>query len=142
MWFKDLGSIFEDTRNSISLIAFIIIVGVLSNVAQFYVGGARFGGMSGVVYGLLGHLWVHRQTHRDAIYALPKRDIALMIGWYFLCFTGLLGPIANMAHGLGLGLGMLWGFFPLEKPFKVASLKYLAAALFFCFGTYFLEVLF
>lgn len=142
MWLKDLGSIFEETKGVSQFVLFVVVTGVLSNLGQFMISGPRFGGMSGVVYALLGHLWIYSKTHDNARFSLPKRDIVLMIGWYFLCFTGLLGPIANMAHGVGLGLGMLWGFFPLEGRFKSSWVKYVLAALFFCFGTYMLEVTF
>ena len=33
-----------------------------------------------------------------------------MIAWFFLCLTGLMGPIANAAHAVGLALGIAWGF--------------------------------
>jgi len=35
----------------------------------------------------------------------------LMLVWLVLCFTGILGPIANMSHLLGLMIGMITGFF-------------------------------
>ena len=39
-------------------ISFVLILAAVSNLAQFLVAGPAFGGMSGVVYGLFGHVWV------------------------------------------------------------------------------------
>ena len=139
LWFKDLGSAFEYTKGTAYLLYFVVVSAILSNYAQFLIGGAQFGGMSGVVYGLLGHLWVYSKTHAKSDFSLPKRDIMMMVGWYFLCLFGIIPNVANMAHGVGLGVGMLWGFFPLEKP-TFSNLKYVLLSLFFCFGTYVFEI--
>jgi len=139
MWLKDLGSAFEDEKGSSSFVAFVLLTGALSNYSQFIISGVRFGGMSGVVYALLGHMWVYAKTREDAKFSLPKRDIYLMVGWYFLCLSGLIGNVANMAHGVGLALGMIAGFFPL-KSYKRAHLQYILYALFFIVGTYFIEI--
>jgi hypothetical protein len=65
----------------------------------------------------------------------------MMVGWYFLCLFGIIPNVANMAHGVGLGIGMLWGFFPLEKP-KFTDIKFILLSFFFCFGTYLIEYYF
>jgi GlpG protein len=112
MWMKDLGKIVELERGANFLIFFIIIVGALSNISQFFSTGANFGGMSGVIYGLLGHLWMYKKFNPSAKFSLPKHDVLIMVGWFFLCLSGLLVfSIANMAHAVGLTLGMLAGMF-------------------------------
>jgi len=35
--------------------------------------------------------------------------VILMIGWFFLCLSGMMGPIANTAHAVGLVAGIVWG---------------------------------
>jgi GlpG protein len=43
----------------------------------------------------------------------------MMIGWFFLCLTGLMGNIANAAHTAGLVIGVVWGILssPIRKKF-------------------------
>ena len=42
--------------------------------------------------------------------ALHRTTVMMMIGWYFLCLSGLVGHIANMAHTVGLVVGIAWGY--------------------------------
>lgn len=109
LWLKDLGSLIEYTRGQLFLFFFVLWIGGASNLAQYFVHGPLFGGMSGVVYGFLGYLWMNKHFNQSAEFSLPKSDVRLMVGWFILCMTGLIGSIANTAHGVGLGLGMLWG---------------------------------
>ncbi|OUR96989.1 hypothetical protein A9Q84_11680 [Halobacteriovorax marinus] len=112
MWMKDLGKIIEHEKKSNFLMLFIVIVGIGSNFSQFLISGPNFGGMSGVVYGLLGYLWMYKKFNSNAQFSLPKSDVMLMIGWFFLCLIGVFSfSIANMAHAMGLTLGMLGGIF-------------------------------
>jgi len=57
LWLRDLGSMFEARLSSWYLAVFIIVVSAASNLAQ-YLATHRpvFGGMSGVVYGLIGYV--------------------------------------------------------------------------------------
>jgi len=84
-----------------------LVSGIISNLLQYCVSGPQFGGMSGVLYAMLGFIWVHKMINTDFEFSLPRYDIIMMIGWFFLCLTGWLGPIANTAHGAGLVVGIL-----------------------------------
>lgn len=142
MWIKDLGAVYEKQKGSFSFIFFVVVISILSNTLQYLAMGARFGGLSGLVYGILGYLWVYGVLHQeDALIQLPRRDLYLIVGWYFLCLTGTLGHIANVAHGVGLGSGMIWGLFPLQgSKLWGKRIKYVAMALFFTIGTYAIEL--
>lgn len=109
MWLNGLGRIFEYQQGIKRYAYFFIFCAIFPNLAQYLVQGPYFGGMSGVVYALLGYLWMYKRFHPISEFALPKADIVLMIGWFFLCLSGFIGHIANMAHAVGLGLGMLYG---------------------------------
>ena len=114
LWLKDLGKIIENHLGKMKFSLLIISLALSSNLLQYYFKGPLFGGMSGVVYGLLGFLWMAKLFNEDEqLIGLPKRDIYIMIGWFVACLTGLMGPIANLAHGMGLFLGMIVGMWPL-----------------------------
>lgn len=138
MWFKDLGYLIENNFGKSFLLKFILVSGIVSNLLQYFVSGPQFGGMSGVLYGMLGLIWVHKKINTDFEYPLPKFDISMMIGWFFLCLTGALGPIANTAHGAGLVVGILSAVLVNFKWDKI-HLKFLSLALFFLIFTLVVE---
>ncbi len=116
MWLWDLGSTLERMKGRPFLIGFIVPVGIVSNVAQYAIGQSPFfGGMSGVVYGLLGYVWISGRRNPHLGFALDKRTAIFMAGWFVLCWTGLVGPIANWAHSVGLVLGLAFGYRRSEK---------------------------
>ena len=104
-----------------------LVIALVSNASQFAMGGpSLFGGMSGVVYGLLGFCWVGAKVQPRWEFE-PARSIMLfMVGWLVLCMLGVVevmgfGAIANAAHAGGLLCGaVLGGAFGLmsrlEKP--------------------------
>ena len=34
----------------------------------------------------------------------------MMIVWFFVCLVGLVGNVANTAHGVGFAVGIAWGY--------------------------------
>lgn len=110
LWLKDLGGMLEKHESVWLFLLQVVIIGSLANVAQYFWSGPSFGGMSGVVYGLLGYIWIRGKLDPYAKLILNPSVVGMMIFWFFLCLTGLMGPVANAAHGAGLVLGMLWGF--------------------------------
>jgi GlpG protein len=119
-----LGGAFEVRRGPWRYLLFVLTCAVVSNLVQFYVGhpvwdgGLRFavsphfGGMSGVIYGLFGYVWVKGRLAPSLGLAVGPRTVFVMIAWFFLCFTGLLGPVANGAHAAGLVFGLAVGAAP------------------------------
>jgi GlpG protein len=110
LWLKDLGTIIERLASTRLLFGLVLVSGVLSNIGQFEFAGPFFGGMSGVVYALLGFVWMKSRFDPASGFHLEKQTVIMMIGWFFLCMTGAVGNVANFAHGFGLGIGMIWGF--------------------------------
>jgi GlpG protein len=109
--FKDLGTAIEKLVGSWTLLALIWIVGIGSNLVQFHFGDTVvFGGMSGVVYGLLGYVWMKARFDPDSGFRLHQQTVVIMIGWFFLCAFGVIPNVANWAHGAGLVIGVVWGF--------------------------------
>jgi GlpG protein len=131
LWFKDLGYLIEFKFGKKDLITLIAISGVLSNLLQYCISGPQFGGMSGVLYAMLGFVWVYKKIHDDFDYALPGRDITMMVGWLLLCLTGILGPIANGAHAGGLFIGMLYAVYKTPEKWGRLHFKYFSLAFIF-----------
>jgi len=69
-----------------------------------------FGGMSGVNYALIGYVWIRGRFDPAAGLHLDRQSLIYALIWFVLCFTKLLGPVANYAHGAGLMVGMAWAF--------------------------------
>jgi GlpG protein len=115
LWLSMLGSRVEQFMGSMHLIVVVLVSGLASNITQYsWSGDVNFGGMSGVVYALLGYIWIKNIAAPEPWLTLPKGVVAFMIGWLFLCMTPvvtfLLGVgIANAAHLGGLLVGMLLG---------------------------------
>jgi GlpG protein len=106
----DLGTIVERQLRSFRFVLFVLAVAIASNYVQFIARGPNFVGMSGVVYGLFGYAWVRgRLDPTSGLYLRPSVPV-IMIGWFFLCAAGLVGNVANWAHGGGLAAGALLGY--------------------------------
>ena len=111
LWLRDLGSMIEGRQTSWHLAILALVIAAGSNLAQFYVSRSPvFGGMSGVVYGLLGYVWIRGKLDPASGLFLHQSTVVMMMIWLVLCFTGLLGPVANYAHLAGLLMGMAWGY--------------------------------
>lgn len=127
MWLAQLGRFIELRFGSAKLLALILAVGVGSNLAEYWWKGPYFGGMSGVNYGLFGFLWMMGKFGRDQTWQLNPQTVQLMLMWMVLCFTGMLGPIANGAHVGGLVIGALLGIISarvvpwLERDFRTGK---------------------
>jgi len=106
-WWWYLGGRIEHQLGSLTLVLLFVGSAVIANLAQFYSSGPYFGGLSGVVYGLLGFCAVlsYRQP-RHPLY-LPPGLLVFMIGWLLLGYTDLLWvKVANEAHLAGLVSGL------------------------------------
>lgn len=109
LWWCDLGRVIERFQSSLQLLLITLVVAAISNVAQFLDTGRYFGGLSGVVYGLLGYLWLYGKVNPAAGYQLRKEVVILMVGWLVVCYVGLSGIVANAAHLSGLISGAVLG---------------------------------
>ncbi|WNZ82060.1 rhomboid family intramembrane serine protease [Pseudomonas sp. P108] len=115
MWYWELGRRIESRQGSINLIGLTLLFSLVSNYAQFVWSGATlFGGLSGVLYGLLGHCWIFQLLAPNPAYRLPRGVLAMMLIWLLVCMSGLIsvigfGEIANAAHVSGLLIGCFTG---------------------------------
>jgi len=109
LWFYQLGSMIEARKSSLFLFVFIAVSALISNLVQYFYHGPAFHGMSGVVYALAGYIWICGRYNRDSGLYLDAQSITYMLIWLVVCFTGLVGPVANAAHVAGLIVGVIWG---------------------------------
>lgn len=115
LWLAMLGSRIESLEGSVHLLLLVVISGAASNMSQFYWSGTiYFGGMSGVIYALLGYLWIKHKIAPQYFAPLPSGLMGFMVGWLVLCMTGVLEValgigVANAAHLSGLVAGLLIG---------------------------------
>lgn len=115
LWLLELGRRIERVRGSGTMLALLVLTGVGGNIAQYlYDGTVMFGGMSGVIYGLLGYAWVWMRLSGDHSPLLPPGVMVVMLVWLVVCMSGLVeaigfGAVANAAHVGGLVLGALLG---------------------------------
>ncbi len=112
LWTWELGRIIEWQQGSWLLAALIFGISIASNLAQYLVSGPLFGGMSGVIYGLFGYIWIQSLTNPRFRIRLNPVIIKLMLGWFVLCWSGLLErffglAVANTAHSAGLASGVV-----------------------------------
>jgi GlpG protein len=120
MWLYQLGSMIEARKSSLFLFFFVAISAALSNLAQYFLHGPNFYGMSGVVYALAGYVWIAGKYYPASGLYLDRQSVMILLIWLAACFTGLLGPVANTAHLAGLLVGMAWGgasaYFGIRRP--------------------------
>jgi GlpG protein len=110
LWMQDLGTVLEGRIGSWRFAGVVAFVAVVSNLAQYVAAGAGFGGLSGVVYGLFGYLWVRgRFDIRFGVWISPLTS-GLLLVFLALGIFGLLGPTANAAHFSGLLAGAVLGW--------------------------------
>jgi GlpG protein len=115
MWFWELGRRIEARQSGWALLGLSLLFGLLSNFAQFWFGGpSLFGGLSGVLYGLLGYCWIFQLLAPNPAYVLPRGVLGMMLVWLVVCLSGVIdtlgfGSIANAAHVGGLLAGCAAG---------------------------------
>lgn len=117
------GGILENRRGTVWFGTVALVLAVVSNavqalVPQEYGGSPFFGGMSGVLYGLFGYLWIRNQFDPLPGVRLPQSSIVIMMVWFFLGAFNVLQnwfgiSVANWAHGAGLVAGMAIAYVPI-----------------------------
>jgi GlpG protein len=118
LWFWEIGRRIEVMNGGLLLVTLVLTSSLSSNLLQYYMTGPGFfGGMSGVVFGLLGFglVWSRLIPSRDI--GLPNAIYGFMLGFLVIGFSGVfdllgLGSLANWAHlgGViaGAGVGLVW----------------------------------
>lgn len=117
-----LGRLVEWRCGSWLMIILVLLTAVPSNLGEYYLQWSwtkqflpvesvhpLFGGMSGVLYGLFGFVWVTSRWEPRLRLEIGNDTIVMLLIWFFLCLSGVMGSIANIAHGVGLAMGVVLG---------------------------------
>lgn len=114
LWLWVFGRYIERDEGSLYWVGLIFLWGILSNLAQLFYAGPAFGGMSGIVYAVMGYLWTEQVTGRRRIPVMPGWLLVMAIVWALWGVTNTLGlsygvdmvgDMANAAHFGGLFAG-------------------------------------
>ena len=110
LWLHQLGGQIEAQESSRSVAIMVLVFASICNTAQYLVSGPLFVGMSGVVYGLLGYIWMMTRFQVGTRYMLAQQTVMIMLLWLGLCLVGIIPHVANTEHVVGMLLGVAWGF--------------------------------
>ena len=109
LWLFQLGSMIEGRQGTWLLAVMVFGTEIVTVIAQYFVSGPFFGGMSGVIYGLAGYVWMRGKYDRASGLFLDPRSVTILLVWLVLCYSGWMGPVANTSHLVGLVVGVVWG---------------------------------
>jgi GlpG protein len=116
LWMWELGRRLELFMGRWHFLSFFVVTAIAANIAEYlWSGSVRFGGMSGVVYALVGFIAVRQRLAPHPLVTVPPALIGFMLFWLVLCMTGavdyfIAGSVANAAHLGGLVAGAVYAF--------------------------------
>lgn len=125
LWWWELGSLVERYQSPWRLLALTLVIALVSNAAQFLAYGPNFVGLSAVVYGLVGYLWLYPLADPAAPFRVQKGIVIFLLGWLAFGYTGIFDAlfgirISNHGHLAGLvvggALGLLLGLVNQRRP--------------------------
>ena len=113
------ATMIEKNNGSAKVLMLFVSIALISGIVQNFFSGPAFFGLSGVVYGVLGYVYVMSRFDRRQRYRLPGGFIyMLLVG----IAVGFIGPLVdlhfgNAAHISGLAVGILIALFDSQKWF-------------------------
>lgn len=122
-WLWILGSQMEERMSKWKMLLFVLITGIISNVAQYLMSGPFFLGFSGVIVGMVAFIWMRQKLAPWEGYPLNKPTVIFILLFVLAMFvleivaivlqllaiTDLSPNIANTAHIIGGLTGLLLG---------------------------------
>jgi GlpG protein len=128
LWLFQLGSMIEGLQGRWRFALLVAVLAVISNLTQYAIPDFQFiklmgmshsigmlhfpsfGGMSGVIYGLFGYIWLRGKFDPASGLFIDRQNLTLALVWIVAGFAGWAGPVANMAHLGGLVAGAAYGY--------------------------------
>lgn len=115
--FEAFGRPIERHFGAFKLGYIVLSIAIVSNILQIFFTpqGAIFGGMSGVVYGLIGYMGIlSRRDDLPEDLRLPQG--LLLVSFIFIGIGFFFSGIANLCHVGGMLLGLVLGFMDFKRP--------------------------
>lgn len=137
LWFVFLGKQIEQRIGFWRYSFFILLVAALSNTAQYLMSGPNFLGLSGVVMGMAGYIWMRQTRAAWEGYTIQKPTL-YFLGFYVLVlvalqtvslimemngYKGIAPNIANTAHIVGACVGMALGRLNFMSAWHLGKIK-------------------
>ncbi|WP_075187788.1 rhomboid family intramembrane serine protease [Teredinibacter haidensis] len=117
LWWLFASRIEAESRIELALV--FLLIAASSNACQWWFYGPQFGGLSGVVYGLLSYCWLQAALGRRAAYRIDGTFTLVLLALIPLAATGMFGKFSDAAHISGLFSGaVLAGFVLLFRKYK------------------------
>ena len=115
-WWWYLASQIEMHLGSGKLFTVTLISALISGWGQSMVSGVWFGGLSGVVYALMGYAWLTGQLKPESRLYVPGGLLVISLIFMFIGYATGGAAVANAAHAFGLGLGLVMAFVDTRTP--------------------------
>jgi len=112
----ETGRRIELVKGSGYFMVVFIIIGVCSNIAQYWMTpNIPFGGLSGICYGFIGYLAIYQRHIILPVLAINKTLVIFLLVWLIAGVVGVIdymieGSVANSAHVAGLLSGSILGY--------------------------------
>ena len=121
LWVYVVGLEIQKVQGKLALLLIILTSGIIANFSEYFLyESIRFGGLSGVVYGLFGYCFAKEIILKQHHFNFPPSLYTFIFIWLLVGYTDILyylgfGMIANGAHLGGLLSGALIGIIPSKK---------------------------
>lgn len=110
LWIWHFGRMIERSQSSLLYLGVVVFIAFFSNATQYLWSlTANFGGLSGVVYGLLGYIWMWQLLMPRGRLRLPPAMIGFLLVALVLMELFAGSWIASAAHTGGLIAGIITG---------------------------------
>ena len=113
LWVWDIGRKVERVIGSYLYLALVLVTALASNYLQYMdLKTPLFGGMSGVVYAIIGFAWLVAKLVPNCPNMISKPIMIFLMLWLALGYTSIMeqigiGKMANTAHLVGLICGLV-----------------------------------
>jgi GlpG protein len=135
-WLWVLGRLLERVLGPPRFLALVLGAAIVSSAAELAAADSTGIGLSGVICGLFGFVWIAKRTEPSFAAVATRPTVALFLGWLLLCVLATrlsILSIGNAAHFAGLAFGAAagWAFALRPASFlpKLAPAALLAAAI-------------